>query len=69
MKRKETKLLGSDEEHLAALKTPMGSPERKKAMKNLERFDNINTARTSISKRGGKETHAMPEVGRYKPKY
>jgi len=69
MKRKETKLLGSDEEHLAALKTPMGSPQRKKAMRNLERFDNINTARTSISKRGGKETHAMPEVGRYKPKY
>jgi len=69
MKRKETKFLGSDEEHLAALKTPMGSPERKKAMKNLEKFDNINTARTSISKRGGKEPHPMPEVGRYKPKY
>jgi len=68
MKRRETELLGSDEEHLAALKTPMGSPERKKAMKNLEKFDNINTARTSISKRGGKEPHAMPEVGRYKPK-
>lgn len=51
------------------MKTPMGSPQRKKVMKNFERFDNINTARTSISKRGEKEPHAMSEVGRYKPKY
>jgi hypothetical protein len=69
MKAKEKKLLGSDEELGAALSTPMGSPERKKVMRNLEKFDNINTARTSISKRGGKEPHPMPEVGRYKPKY
>jgi hypothetical protein len=37
-------------------------------MKDLQRFDNINSARTSVAKRGGKEPHPMPEVGRYKPK-
>lgn len=72
MKRKESQLLDSpeaDAKVMAALRTPVGSPERKAAMKQLERLDNINTARTSISKRGGKEPHPMPEVGRYKPKY
>lgn len=68
MKRKEEKLLDNDQEVRAALETPMGSPQRKAAMRNLERFDNINTARTSISKRGGKQHYDMPEVGRYKPK-
>jgi len=68
MKRKETELLGSDEEHFATLNTPMGSPERKKAMKNLDRFDNINTARRSVATRGGKRPLPMPEVGRYRSK-
>jgi hypothetical protein len=68
MKRKETELLGSDEEHFATLSTPMGSPERKKAMKNLDRFDNINTARRSVATKGGKRPLPMPEVGRYRPK-
>jgi len=68
MKKKEEKLLGGDEDNLRALRTPMGSPERKKRMKDLQRFDNINSARTSVAKRGGKQPHPMPEVGRYKPK-
>jgi hypothetical protein len=68
MKKKEEKLLGDDEDNLRALRTHMGSPERKKRMKDLQRFDNINSARTSVAKRGGKEPHPMPEVGRYKPK-
>ena len=53
---------------MQALRTDVGSKERKARMKELQRFDNINSARTSIAKRGGKQQHSMPEVGRYKPK-
>ena len=68
MKRKESKLLDNEEGQLQALRTDVGSKERKARMKELQRFDNINSARTSIAKRGGKQQHSMPEVGRYKPK-
>jgi hypothetical protein len=37
-------------------------------MKELQRFDNINSVRTSVSTRGGKRPLPMPEVGRYRPK-
>lgn len=72
MKRKEAELLDSPKAHrrsIAALRTPVGSPEREARYRDLERFDNINSARTSIAKRGGKQQHPMPEVGRFKPKY
>jgi hypothetical protein len=68
MKRKESKLLDNEEGHLQALRTDVGSKERKARMKELQRFDNINSVRTSVAKRGGKQQHSMPEVGRYKPK-
>jgi hypothetical protein len=68
MKRKEDKLLNNDDETMNALRTPVDSPERKRRMKQLQRFDNINSVRTSFAKRGGKEPHPMPEIGRYKPK-
>lgn len=68
MKKKESKLLDNEEGHLKALRTDVGSKERKARMKELQRFDNINSARTSIAKRGGKQQHSMPEVGRYKSK-
>jgi hypothetical protein len=68
MKRKESKLLDNEEGQLQALRTDFGSKERKARVKELERFDNINGVRTSISTRGGKMKFPMPEVGRYKPK-
>jgi hypothetical protein len=68
MKRKESKLLDNEEGQLQALRTDVGSKERKARMKELQRFDNINSVRTSVAKRGGKQQHSMPEIGRYKPK-
>jgi hypothetical protein len=68
MKNKESKLLDNEEGQLQALRTDVGSKERKARMKELQRFDNINSVRTSVAKRGGKQQHSMPEVGRYKPK-
>jgi len=68
MKRKESKLLDNEEGQLQALRTDFGSKERKARVKELERFDNINGVRTSVAKRGGKQQHPMPEVGRFKPK-
>ena len=68
MKRKESKLLDNEEGQLQALRTNVGSKERKERMKELQRFDNINSVRTSVAKRGGKQQHSMPEIGRYKPK-
>lgn len=68
MKKKESKLLDNEEGHLQALRTDVGSKERKARMKELQRFDNINSVRTSVAKRGGKQQHSMPEIGRYKPK-
>jgi len=68
MKRKESKLLDNEEGQLQALRTDFGSKERKARIKELERFDNINGVRTSVAKRGGKQQHPMPEVGRFKPK-
>jgi hypothetical protein len=68
MKRKESKLLDNEEGQLKALRTDVGSKERKARMKELQRFDNINSVRTSFAKRGGKQQHSMPEIGRYKPK-
>jgi hypothetical protein len=71
MKRKEAKLLDSPEANrrtMAAIRTPVGSPEREARFRDLERFDNINSVRTSVAKRGGKKQHSMPEIGRYKPK-
>lgn len=68
MKRKENKLLDNEEGQLQALRTDVGSKERKARMKELQRFDNINSVRTSFAKRGGKQQHSMPEIGRYKPK-
>ena len=68
MKRKESKLLDNEEGQLQALRTDVGSKERKARMKELQRFDNINSVRTSVSTRGGKRPLPMPEVGRYRPK-
>ena len=68
MKRKESKLLDNEEGQLQALRTDFGSKERKARIKELERFDTINGVRTSVAKRGGKQQHPMPEVGRFKPK-
>jgi hypothetical protein len=68
MKRKESKLLDNEEGQLQALRTDVGSNERKARMKELQRFDNINSVRTSVAKRGGKQQHSMPEIGRFKPK-
>jgi hypothetical protein len=68
MKRKESKLLDNEEGQLQALRTDVGSKERKARMKELQRFDNINSVRTSVAKRGGKQQHSMPEIGRYKSK-
>jgi len=68
MKRKESKLLDNEEGQLQALRTDFGSKERKARIKELERFDNINSVRTSVAKRGGKQQHSMPEIGRFKPK-
>jgi len=68
MKRKESKLLDNEEGQLQALRTDVGSKERKARMKELQRFDNINSVRTSVAKRGGKQQHSMPEIGRFKPK-
>jgi hypothetical protein len=68
MKKKESKLLDNEEGHLQALRTDVGSKERKARMKELQRFDNINSVRTSVAKRGGKQQHSMPEIGRFKPK-
>ena len=68
MKNKESKLLDNEEGQLQALRTDVGSKERKARMKELQRFDNINSVRTSVAKRGGKQQHSMPEVGRFKPK-
>jgi len=68
MKRKESKLLDNEEGQLQALRTDFGSKERKARIKELERFDNINGVRTSVAKRGGKQQHSMPEIGRFKPK-
>jgi hypothetical protein len=68
MKRKESKLLDNEEGQLQALRTDFGSKERKARIKELQRFDNINGVRTSVSTRGGKQQYPMPEVGRFKPK-
>jgi hypothetical protein len=68
MKNKESKLLDNEEGQLQALRTGVGSNERKARMKELQRFDNINSVRTSVAKRGGKQQHSMPEIGRFKPK-
>jgi hypothetical protein len=46
----------------------MGSPERKSLIRDLERWNNIEGTRRSISTRGGKRQLPMPEVGRYKEK-
>jgi hypothetical protein len=72
MKKKEDKLLDSPEateKYSKALKTPMGSPERKAFHKDMQRWNDIHDTRRSISTRGGKRQLPMPEVGRFKPKY
>jgi hypothetical protein len=72
MKKKEDKLLDSPEateKYSKALKTPMGSPERKAFYKDMQRWNDIHDTRRSISTRGGKRQLPMPEVGRFKPKY